>query len=81
MAGPSGLKITAFITMQAPKRLRIFYEMFNRYLLVMTNHKYAYLQKLHQALDIRDSLKCSQSIMFEKKQRNAIISSIAVVIS
>ena len=65
LAGPSGLKITVFSSVQAPKRLRIFWEFWNRYLLFIEYHKYTYVHKLIQALVIHDFLSCSESIMFE----------------
>ena len=53
-AGPSAPKITVFITIQAPERLSIFQEFWNRYLIFIGNHKYVYLYKLNGALEIHD---------------------------
>ena len=53
-AGPSDPKITVFITIQAPERLSIFQEFWNRYLIFIGNHKYTYFHKLNGALEIHD---------------------------
>ena len=53
-AGPSDPKITVFITIQAPERLSIFQEFWNRYLIFIENHKYTYFHKLNGALEIHD---------------------------
>ena len=53
-AGPSDPKIIVFITMQAPERLSIFQECWNRYLIFIGNHKYTNFHKLNGALEIHD---------------------------
>ena len=67
LAGPSDLKITVFITIQAPERFRTFWKFWNRYALFIENHKYTYFHKLNRALEIHNVLSFSQSIMIGKK--------------
>ena len=48
LAGPSDLKITVFITIEAPERFRMFWKFWNCYLSFIENHKYIYFHDLKQ---------------------------------
>ena len=51
-AGPNDPKILVFITVQAPERLSIFQQFWNRYLKFIGNHKYTCFHTLNGALEM-----------------------------